>query len=138
MACNPKTQAFIVDRDAIDPDEGIQELALFYPNGLPISFGTIASEIDLEVVAARDTFATLGARLDALGDSVETVEEVVDARGSYPTLGARLYDFADGLTGEKGDKGDPGRGFAVIDSNEDYTDVPAENVTGDIIFRRFA
>lgn len=67
MACNPKTQAFIVDRDAIDPDEGIQELALFYPNGLPISFGTIASEIDAEVIDARGTYPTLGDRLDAGG-----------------------------------------------------------------------
>jgi hypothetical protein len=67
MACNPKTQALIVDRDAIDPDEGIQELALFYPNGLPVSFGTMVSEIDAEVIAARGTFQTLGARLDAGG-----------------------------------------------------------------------
>lgn len=48
--------------------------------------------------------------------------------------------FAEFLKGEEGDPGPVGvaRGFAIIDSGEGYADVPAENVTGDLVFRRFA
>jgi hypothetical protein len=55
---------------------------------------------------------------------------------------ARAPDAKDrvGVQGERGLQGltgTAGKGFAVIDSNEGYANVPAENVTGDIIFRRF-
>lgn len=48
--------------------------------------------------------------------------------------------FAAFLKGEQGDPGPVGvaRGFAIIDSTEGYADVPPENETGDLVFRRFA
>jgi hypothetical protein len=63
-----------------------------------------------------------------------SVYEYFVSTGEYVGSEAGFAEFLRGDTGPVG----VARGFAIIDSTEGYDDVPAENITGDLVFRRFA
>ena len=73
---------------------------------------------------------------DIMNSTVEHIRNVASAYDLAVADGyaGTLTEWLESLVGPAGIS----RGVAVIDSTEGYADVPENNVTGDIIFKRFA